>query len=180
MSPGPAISKAAHVCPAGTHTDTRTQHMPKYTRGWPHWSTQTDAHTNSTDGLILFPSLIDQDEGPLVGNNIYTHVYKVDPPAAGLVFAATVPGLQSPQLLTCGRMSRCCTEPFTHHHIRCGALSNCGSHAQPQNPLSLWQLAWTLAPPAASTFGGLTLRDAHTPGPQGTSPTCQLVHLDLC
>lgn len=84
------------------------------------------------------------------GKYIHTHVYKVDPPVAGLVFAAAGPRLQSPQLLAPGRTSHCCTDPFTHHHMRCAPPSNWGSHTQLQTPLSLGQLARTPVPSVVS------------------------------
>lgn len=79
----------------------------------------------------------------IIGKYTYPHVYEVDPAVAGLVFAAAVPRLQSPQLLASGCRSRCCTDPFIHHHVCCGPPSNWGSHTWPQTPLSLWQLART-------------------------------------
>ena len=101
MSPGPTSSKAEDVFPAGTHTKahiyTTYIHIYMYTyihvyiytyiHGWPHRS-QTDTkstHTNidSTNGLILLPSLAGQDGSPLVRVYIYICTRWI-PPAAGL------------------------------------------------------------------------------------------------
>lgn len=62
----------------------------------------THTSTESTDGLILFPSLADQDEGLLV-QNVYACATRI-PPAAGFRHSAG-PGSQSPQLLAPGGMS---------------------------------------------------------------------------
>lgn len=75
-------------------------------------------NTNRTYCLILFPSLNNQDEGLLVGNT-HTHVYKVDQPVAGLVFAAVVPRNQSPQLLTTGHTRSAAHTPS--HIVTCAA-----------------------------------------------------------
>lgn len=59
-------------------------------------------NTYSASGLILLPSLAEQDGGPLLGKYIYTRARWM-PPGAGLRHPgcpASVPGSQSPQLLT--------------------------------------------------------------------------------
>ena len=82
MSPGPASSKAEHVFSVGTCTQkTHTHYVYTYIHGWPRGSqTGTQStHTNidSTNSLILLPSLAEQDGSPLM--RIHIHMYKVDP-----------------------------------------------------------------------------------------------------
>lgn len=82
MSPGPASSKAEDVFSVGIGTQkTHTQYVYTSIRGCPHGSqTGTQSiHTNidSTNSLILLPSLAEQDGSPLM--RIYVHMYKVAP-----------------------------------------------------------------------------------------------------
>ena len=76
-----------HVFPIGTNTHTHTYTAPIHINTLP--ATQLNLGRNhstrtSTNGLILFPSLADSDEGLLVGK-IYICIYAVGiPPVAGL------------------------------------------------------------------------------------------------
>ena len=154
-----------HVQQARTRT--HTQHMPKYTRGWPHWPEQTDAHTDSTNSLILFPSLTHQGEGSLLGNT-YTHV---DPPVAGSAFTSSCP--QTP---VSPAASTWTYEPLLHRplqtpsHLLWTPVTG-GLTLDHRSRALSGSWPGPLAPPAAIALSGLTLRDAHMPGSQATSPT---------
>lgn len=87
-------SKCAFL--VGTHTDTCTHHTDIHS--WLHRATQADTekhpHKDSTNSLILLPSLAEQDGCPLV--RTYIHMCKVDSPSsrAQTVCPVTVPGSQ--------------------------------------------------------------------------------------
>jgi len=76
MAPCPRVQSVARlsVFPIG-----RPVHVAQYTYTWLGTQINTDGTlsthtgTNSTNGLIPFPSLADQNEGPFVGNT-YPHL----------------------------------------------------------------------------------------------------------
>lgn len=106
-------SKAEHVFPVCTHTQTCMLHTHRYIHT--HRASCTDSNadtlsthmnTTSTYSLTLNPSLADQGEGPLVGN---MYIYTMwTPPAAGLrhsVCPVAAHGSWPPQMLAPGYTS---------------------------------------------------------------------------
>lgn len=112
MPPGPPRTKTEHVFPVGIHTQsTYIQHIYTWLTTWINTDTSTQhSNTHTTNGLILFPSPADQDEGLSVGNPYVCSMWIL--PTAVLRHSfqpAAVPGSQPAQLLTLGhRSSRCC------------------------------------------------------------------------
>lgn len=85
LLPGPASSKAMSVFPVGTHTNNLPGHIHTAGCAGQHGNTALTLSTNSTNGLLLFAALTDQDEGLLGGCIVSMAVHMVwIPPAAGL------------------------------------------------------------------------------------------------
>lgn len=99
-SSGLTGGEAENVFPAGTRTQsTHMHHTYTYTdrRLAVHVTGGHSGHsqnTGSTNGLILLPSLAEQDRGPLMG--VYIHTHQVHPSSSKVY---------SPQLMAPGRRS---------------------------------------------------------------------------
>lgn len=73
VSPGPAGSEAEHLTPNRlTYTPYIYIYTPIYL--WPSKWINTDRKYKQHHGLILFPSLADQDDNPLIAN-LYTYTH---------------------------------------------------------------------------------------------------------
>ena len=73
----------------------------------------THTNTNSTNSLILYPSLADEGEGVLVGNK---HALWIHPVAAPGSLVSLCAGTQAGQPLRPQPNSSCWCRPLTHTH----------------------------------------------------------------